>query len=1732
YKASQAYWPGAPIRVGSYTIYYSISALNHEDYTAADHHFTVSITAKEIVPTIASNHTNVTYSDGKLSWKYGHSFALSHITITPDELYTVADGHGQGTGGKDLVTYTHYFKDETGSTVTNLQAGTYTLVIKVAAHVEDQNNNRNYTLGTEGYQIQVLVQPMELSAPNDIQLPYTGEEVDYPVNANALYEVESYSAEHIHVGSYTVTFKIKDTYKDNYVWLNDKNTATLEITPAVLDVVVKLPTSTTYTGGTHELRITFSNAGESYSMVKGTDYTLSYEGSTGTVSSPINADTYSALLTLSEDFTLGTTDLPANFSKTNDTKITGSFTISKASISVTVAVDHEHYYSGTDYNADGRFFTTHYNVVNALTNGVFPKASEFEISYLGTNGETALLDASTYTVSYKLKGLGAQNYAISNGDSDILWTSTIEIQKAQVDFELSDTTRAADYIYNQNAQNVIIKFNNLSGTTALPTHYEISYKLGSTVCDFKNVGTYEVIVELTTPDTKNFELTGTNPTVEMKQATILASVATTAVYKGVGQEPTIRFTWDNGDSLALTKNTQYSVSYTGTGLDASGLPKNVNADGYTVTITIEDENYTLSNQTYTFKITKAKITIRDGEYRYVGKAPTINPVFVNAANPTVLPTQYSIVSYKDAEDTEITVAEFVNVGKYHLYIALSGDDSDNFDLVDDCYIVTIIPQTITSITWYNSSTALPSKTGSIAYNKTSKNITARGTFGDRTISIPLVVEIVEGESTILNAGTYKLKASVPTDNQNFTAISNDLGSYTLVVSKAIVELVVEDNEVEYNKEEQSATISFSGTTLPAASDYSVAYTKEGYSSSTGATNAGEYVITVSFAENGNYAFTGNALEATDTFTISKAMVSFSAENKVYNGQGQEATLSFTWKDGEEITFVKGTDYTVSYEGNVLPKDVNTNGYVVTITLSTEATKNYDLVEDTATMRITPKSLSVTGNGVYKEVYGESGTSRSKSLSEVPNLALSGVEATDTVTSRISFVLPGKEAKTYSDVPATITISGASAKNYQLASSNITITVEIQKREITVSGTATYEEVYGNPVGATRTYTAEELELTLGNTIGNDNALLTVDLGFTLSDLNAGTYTIQNENITFALVDDEVAKNYSIGQTNVTISFEITQAQVKAQFSGNVHTYDDTAYTPEVQFTYGTNNIYEKLPQSYTLTYQTQTGTALTEAPKNVGDYKIVVSLDNNYIFEGTNAYEYSIEKCTIYVTGIQLSSGEAAGWVYDATIHTLEFDAVYNNPVDTKDPNVKVSLTTPSANAGTYSNLTPVISWSDEDNFDVDVEDGVVFSLTISKAQLSLEAIPTSKPYIGYKTEQNYYSEDSLKEEIQIRVDNSTVSAPSYSLTYNTDGTYETVGEALKFVDTYEIKLELSDKTNFTFKQSSSLGGDNISYLGSSNNRTGVIWTFEITPAQINTKIADSYKKLEYTAEAVDIVMTFKHSDETAWGNEELESDIVYSLKYYTDSNRTQEISAPKNVGTYYVRIDFTRGNYELVSSTAANRVFEITPKILTITPNVEKPFTWVYDGNNDKEFILGSDTLGATMSGVYSTDDVEVSVKLTAKAADVNTYKTTDNSLTTDFTITGDASNNYSIPSDVEEFILNITKAEATVVWELKDDVRDSLVDGYHFTYDRKGRINRIIPVITHTATGLSEEANKEVKKNNVVVNSMIDAGTYILTAIYEDNNYSLANETITIYVDPYSINQSEVEALIWVNR
>ncbi|MDE6655952.1 MAG: hypothetical protein K2J85_03070, partial [Anaeroplasmataceae bacterium] len=344
--------------------------------------------------------------------------------------------------------------------------------------------DKEYVLNTE-------IAQKKIAAPENQQETYTGDQISYTkVPSNAVYSVKEYSQDEvINVGTYTVTFEIKTQHQRNYTW-DTVDTATLTIVEENLIAVVTNTANVYYDRTTKAgVSVRFRNAAGETISLPANSYTITYDGLTD---KPRYAKEYDVVISLTNQNYLIESSTTTGFTLEDSRTITGKFTILKARIFVDeldLGADHKHIYNGSDYNADGNFFTTHYSVTNQLNSGIIPLEYDGTDGYQVTYNEAAeLKNAATYTVKYTLYGASYDNFIIVDGDNECTeWTSTVVIQAANIRISVTKS-----YTYTGSAQAVDIVLTNTSGTNVRPTNaLSIQYQKGLET-EFLNAGLYTV----------------------------------------------------------------------------------------------------------------------------------------------------------------------------------------------------------------------------------------------------------------------------------------------------------------------------------------------------------------------------------------------------------------------------------------------------------------------------------------------------------------------------------------------------------------------------------------------------------------------------------------------------------------------------------------------------------------------------------------------------------------------------------------------------------------------------------------------------------------------------------------------------------------------------------------------------------------------------------------------------------------------------------------------------------------------------------------------------------------------------------------------------------------------------------------------------------------------------------------------------------------------------------------
>lgn len=281
-----------------------------------------------------------------------------------------------------------------------------------------------------------------------------------------------------------------------------------------------------------------------------------------------NAGSYTVTLSIADDNNIN--DVSADF----------TFTISKASVSVSGALTTQFTYNGSavDIDAMGASASTIYgNEATLVANATL-------------NGEPAeMKNAGTYSVTFTLEGEGAGNYELATTGP-----VTVTINAKTVTITWGETT----FTYNGTAQAPTFTVNNLAEGEELELTAAITAGTDSALTDDKavNVGNYTATIAAASIS-GNYRLEA-DATIDFTIAHRQVEITwtdETFIYNGTAQAPT--FTVKNlveGDELELT------AAITGNVTDGEAI----NAGDYIATIAaFEEGNYTLKEaSTKTFTI--------------------------------------------------------------------------------------------------------------------------------------------------------------------------------------------------------------------------------------------------------------------------------------------------------------------------------------------------------------------------------------------------------------------------------------------------------------------------------------------------------------------------------------------------------------------------------------------------------------------------------------------------------------------------------------------------------------------------------------------------------------------------------------------------------------------------------------------------------------------------------------------------------------------------------------------------------------------------------------------------------------------------------------------------------------------------------------------------------------------------------------------------------------------------
>ena len=877
--------------------------------------------------------------------------------------------------------------------------------------------------------------------------------------------------------------------------------------------------------------------------------------------------------------------------------------------------------------------------------------------------------------------------------------------------------------------------------------------------------------------------------------------------------------------------------------------------------------------------------------------------------------------------------------------------------------------------------------------------------------------------TSKNTFTYELKSNTTATNYNIEVKFGEL-KVTAQDGEVVVTITGHSDSVEYDGNEK--TVSGYDVAITEGSKYTTDdFTFNGTAEAKG-TEAGTYLMGLNADQftNTNDNYTQVTFIVNDgTLTITPKSINpddekngitvTDPENSIYDGNEHINGLTVT--DSKlNTTLVEGTDYTLTYSGDLIN--------VGTVTITIKGIGNYT-GEFTKTYQILPREYTVTTNTDSKVYDGNpltaGGTVNNLVKDETVNLTMTGSQ-TDVGTSDNTYELnwtgSAKESN-YTHGKDSIGTLTVKAKSIVPDGPN---TPEEKKTGITVTDPkdSKYDgEEHKNKPKVEDTKTKATLKE------GRD-----YELSYSEDVTNAGTVTVTVTGI----------GNY---EGSFEVTYEITKRHVTLTSADDEKVYDGSALTNDT-VTVGGDKFAKKEGATYNVTgMQIEKGSS-----KNTFTYTLN---------EGTLAGNYDIEtfEGTLKVTAFENEvvvtiKGNKGTVTYDGNPHSVEgyvITDISNKLYKADYIGVKGYARAEGTAAGTYKmNLTAQQFSNTSASFDkvtFKVEDG---ALTINPKSITPDGPDTpdeKKTGITVTApEGSKYDGEEHKNKPTVtdtKTNRTLVEGTDYTLAYSEDvinaGTVTvTVTGIGNYEGSFEVTYEIT-KRNVTLTSESAskvydktaLTNDTVTVSGDgfaknegatykvTGSRTKVgtsknTFTYELksNTTATNYNIEVKFGELKVTAQDGEVVVTITgHSDSVEYdGNEKTVSGydvaITEGSKYTTDDftfNGTAEAKGTE-AGTYLMGLNAdqftnTNDNYTQVTFIVNDGTLTITPK--SINPDDEKngitvtdPENSIYDGNEHINGLTVTDSKlnttlveGTDYTLTYSGDLINVgTVTITIK--------------------------------------------------------------------------------------------------------------------------------------------------------
>ena len=451
-----------------------------------------------------------------------------------------------------------------------------------------------------------------------------------------------------------------------------------------------------------------------------------------------------------------------------------------------------------------------------------------------------------------------------------------------------------------------------------------------------------------------------------------------------------------------------------------------------------------------------------------------------------------------------------------------------------------------------------------------------------------------------------------TDNYNLAKVE-----VTVVVGRQGLSIEVSIEGWTYGEKHNDLTYTEHPEGLPATVEYAKVGSEE--FSTTVPTNAGSYVVRVTYAEGTNYA----SAVGTAVFTIEKAdaVIDTDEMQTVYTYTGTEQTIT-----GAVLT---SGDATLVYYNNTFT-DVPVGGTLV-VTIYAPETENFNSATATVTITVNKAEMTIGVDiDAWKDwTYGDtvSEPSITYSTDTLPAGGYPEYLYTGTMNGGRDYwsSTAPTEAGTYT---LKVTLKGMTNYN-DVTSEAVSFTIARADAEIDVS-----------EVQTEYTYTGYEQTIT-GAALNHTETVLQYSIA---SVTNAGTY--------YVTISAAQTNNYHAPEDKL-LTITVKKADYTFYVEANNWTYGDTAIVPEL-----INISGMPTPEGYTVTYvyagNANDGTPYSggSAPTAAGEYTVTVTLSGmkNYNDVTSEAVSFTIARAeyTPEINFLLTVEGEN-GWTYGET---------------------------------------------------------------------------------------------------------------------------------------------------------------------------------------------------------------------------------------------------------------------------------------------------------------------------------------------------------------------------------------------------------------------------------------------------------------------------------------------------